>query len=123
MQLPENKDSINWGGPNSIHIKNPSRLEKIVLPKMFAGLTVERFLERMEKYGYIRDRSWFQEGMMLRLRIVQKKSTKKENLEYSTLTNGRTHSQNGTLYSFSNETKFEPNLLEPMVNSAGASHE
>lgn len=74
MQLNESRDVFCWHDQNSIHIKNSSRLEKIILPKMFQGLTFDRFVERMGKYGFLPDKTCFLDGIMLRLKQLIRKS-------------------------------------------------
>jgi hypothetical protein len=57
-------------------MKNPSKFEKIILPRIFAGLPLSKFYERMEKYGYFIDTTCLLEGTMLRLKIIKKASKK-----------------------------------------------
>lgn len=68
----------DWSGRNSILILNPPRFEKVFLPKMFTGLTLDRFYDRMERCGYFRDMAWRHEGVMLRVGVDahQSKPTK-----------------------------------------------
>ncbi len=44
-----------WYEGQHILIKNSTKLEKVLLPKMFTILPVAKFLEKMKNYGYIQN--------------------------------------------------------------------
>jgi hypothetical protein len=46
---------------------------------MLAGLPLSKFYERMEKYGYVIDKTCLLEGTMLRLKITKQASEKPAN--------------------------------------------
>jgi|JI6StandDraft_1071083.scaffolds.fasta_scaffold13009_9 hypothetical protein len=62
---------------------------------MFTGLTLDRFYERMQRYGYAQDKTWLAEGVMLRLRILvrQSKQIKKDPIDQGRGSGARTQFQ------------------------------
>jgi len=87
---------------------------------MFTGLTLERFLERMERYGFVQDKTCLLEGTMLRLKLIRQQKPKKQLLEETRPSGART--QHPATASKPNRTarKDEP-AYQPIINSAGLS--